>query len=282
MIIFKQPLSLSKYLNSIKIPEKSIGFVPTMGALHQGHISLLEQSKREAGFTVCSIFINPTQFNDRKDFEKYPVNLEEDIYKIEASGTDILFIPDTTTLYPEGIENLEKYQLEYLETVLEGSFRPGHFQGVCQVMSRLLQIVRPNKLFMGQKDYQQSLVIQKLIKTMNVETQLIVSPTIRETSGLAMSSRNMRLSETERKNAGNIYQTLQYIKENLSSGELNTLKNQAKLLLIQNGFIVDYVEIADADTLVLLNEWSGHQQLVALVAVFIRDVRLIDNMLLNS
>lgn len=255
--------------------------MPTMGALHSGHITLLERSKKEAGLTVCSIFVNPTQFNDLKDYEKYPVTIEEDIRKIEAAGTDVLFFPDLNTLYPEGTLLLEQYPIGYLETVLEGEFRPGHFQGVCQVMNRLLRIINPHKLFMGQKDYQQLLIVQQLLNTMNADTALIVCPTLRESSGLAMSSRNMRLTETERKNAGNIFHTLNYIKENLRAGELDSLKSEAKSLLLQNGFTIDYAEIADADDLTLLNNWDGHQQLVALVAVFIRDVRLIDNILLG-
>jgi len=281
MILFKHPDLLSHYLDTTRKRPLNIGFVPTMGALHPGHLSLLERSKNEVGLTVCSIFVNPTQFNDRKDYEKYPVNIEEDIDKIESVGTDILFFPDATSLYSQGTKDLEQYPLGYFETVLEGKFRPGHFQGVCQVMNRLLKIVKPQKLFMGQKDYQQSLVIQQLINTMKADTELIVCPTLREPGGLAMSSRNVRLSETERRNAGSIYETLQYIKKYLVAGELNTLKEQASSLLIQNNFSVDYLEIADANTLELVNVWDGRQKLVALAAVFIRDVRLIDNLLLN-
>ena len=166
-----------------------------MGALHAGHISLLEQSKSETGLTVCSIFVNPTQFNDKKDFEKYPITIEEDIRKIESAGTDILFLPNASSVYPNGTDRLEQYQIGYLETILEGKFRPGHFQGVCQVMNRLLKIVLPHKLYMGQKDYQQSLVVNQLLKTMRTDTSLVVCPTHREPDGLAMSSRNMRLSE---------------------------------------------------------------------------------------
>lgn len=282
MILFKDPDLLSRYLDSLKIENKIIGFVPTMGALHAGHISLLEQSKRETSLTVCSIFINPTQFNDKKDYEKYPVTIEEDIYKIESAGTDILFLPDARSLYKNGTRDLEKYKIGYLETVLEGKFRPGHFQGVCQIMSRLLKIIRPHKLFMGQKDYQQSLVVQQLLKTMKVYTTMIVSPTLRETNGLAMSSRNMRLTETEREKAGNIYQTLLYIKENLKPGKLDSLENDARSLLSRNGFTIDYVEIADARDLILVDTWDGKQRLVALIAVFIRDVRLIDNMVVSG
>lgn len=282
MILFKDPASLSHYLDSYKTTHHIIGFVPTMGALHAGHISLLDQSKRETDLSICSIFINPTQFNDKKDYEKYPIALEEDIYKIESAGTDILFYPHASSLYSNGTDHLEHYAIGYLETVLEGKFRPGHFQGVCQVMNRLLKIIMPHKLFMGQKDYQQSLVVQQLLKTMKVDTEMIVSPTLREANGLAMSSRNMRLSETERKEAGNIYQTLQYIKTNLKPGQLSSIKKEAGSLLERDGFKVDYIEIADANDLRIIDDWDGQQKLVALAAVFIRDVRLIDNILLQE
>ncbi len=282
MILFKDPELITSYLDTLKDETPKIGFTPTMGALHTGHISLLEQSKKETSVTVCSIFINPTQFNDKKDFDKYPITLEEDIDKIESVGTDILFLPDAASLYRNGTQNLEQYDIGYLETVLEGKFRPGHFQGVCQVMSRLLKIIRPHKLFMGQKDYQQSLVVEQLLKTMKSDTAMVISPTLREPNGLAMSSRNMRLSDTERKNGGTIYKTLLFLKQNLRPGELNTLRDHAKSQLSQSGFKIDYVEIADANTLQLVDSWNGSQKLVALVAVFIRDVRLIDNMIVSG
>jgi pantoate--beta-alanine ligase len=253
-----------------------------MGALHDGHISLLERSKNQTEITVCSIFINPTQFNDKKDFEKYPTSIEQDINKIESVGTDILFFPGTDELYPKGITRLEQYDLGYLETILEGKYRPGHFQGVCQVMERLLKIVKPDKLFMGQKDYQQSLIIKQLLMANGAEIELLVCPTIREPSGLAMSSRNSRLHEPERKTASLIYESLKFTKENLRQGELSTLKKQAISFLSEKDFIVDYFEIADASTLQPVNSWDGRQKLIALVAVYLNEVRLIDNMLLYS
>lgn len=282
MILFKDPELLASYLDTLQEKNTKIGFVPTMGALHAGHISLLEQSKQDTSLTVCSIFINPTQFNDKGDFDKYPVTLEADIDKIESVGTDILFLPAAASLYTNGTENLEKYEIGYLETVLEGKFRPGHFQGVCQVMSRLLKIIAPHKLFMGQKDYQQSLVVQQLLKTMKAETTMVVSPTLREMNGLAMSSRNMRLTETERNKAGDIYQTLLYVKENLKPGKLHSLQNDARSLLSRSGFTVDYLEFADAGDLTLVDTWNGEQRLVTLIAVFIRNVRLIDNMVVSG
>src|ERR1700750_2070008 len=155
MIICKTIDSLHNVIFPADKPRGSIGFVPTMGALHEGHLSLIKLSKEVDTLTVCSIFVNPTQFNDPRDFQKYPITIENDIILLENAGTDVLFLPELDEMYPDGTKNLETYDLGYLETILEGKYRPGHFQGVCQVMRRLLQLVRPDELFMGQKDYQQ-------------------------------------------------------------------------------------------------------------------------------
>ena len=177
MIILKTGLELSILLEKITC-NGTIGYVPTMGALHEGHLSLIKKCKSESTFTVCSIFVNPTQFNDKSDFEKYPVKLEEDIALLIQAGCDILFLPNVKELYPNGT-TLETYNLGALETIWEGKFRPGHFQGVCQVVQRLLSIIKPNKLFMGQKDYQQCMIIQQLIHLIDFKTELVICSTIR-------------------------------------------------------------------------------------------------------
>ncbi|MBN8676153.1 MAG: pantoate--beta-alanine ligase [Chitinophagales bacterium] len=283
MIIFKKAADLGHYLAGQKKHNRSVGFVPTMGALHQGHISLLEASKKDNDITISSIFINPAQFNDPADFEKYPVTIEKDIYLLEKAGCDILFLPSVAEIYPDGFHNHKQYDLGKLETLLEGKFRPGHFQGVCMVVERLLTIVCPGKFYLGQKDYQQCMVINRLIQLMGIEndTALVVCPTLREPDGLAMSSRNMRLNEEERKKAVAIYNVLTGIKNNLRPSSLITMKNKAVEELAAKGFRVDYVEIADAVTLEPVTEWDGRQKLVALVAAFNNEVRLIDNMLIN-
>ncbi len=201
---------------------------------------------------------------------------------LENAGTDILFLPSVNEVYTEGLTNLEHYDLGYLETILEGKFRPGHFQGVCQVMYRLLKLVQPDLLFMGQKDYQQCMVVKRLLTLMESKTQLIPAPTIRETSGLAMSSRNMRLSEQQRGEAVDISRSLQFIRENLRYQSLSALKSAATEQLEQAGFKVDYVEIAHAETLEPMEEWDGKTPLVALVAAFLGDIRLIDNLILTE
>lgn len=252
-----------------------------MGALHEGHISLIERCRQESDLVICSIFVNPAQFNDPADFEKYPITIENDILLLEKAGTDILFLPSVNEIYPNG-NPTEHYTLGDIETLLEGRFRPGHFQGVCQVMYRLLKIVEPQLLFMGQKDYQQCIVIQQLLHLMGSSTELVISPTQRESSGLAMSSRNMRLSEKGKETAAAIYQALQWIKAHLQQGTINDLIQHAGSLLTTAGFDkIDYISIAHAETLVPVDSWDGHTPLVALAAAFLEDVRLIDNLSLN-
>jgi pantoate--beta-alanine ligase len=282
MIILKHTSDIISLLKKIKHTKSSIGFVPTMGALHKGHISLLEKSKQSCDITVSSIFINPTQFNNQDDFKKYPVTLEDDIYTLEKNGCDILFLPGVTEMYPEGTASKKYFDIGYLETILEGKFRPGHFQGVCQVVNRLLEIIEPTHLFMGQKDYQQCMVIKKLLELENFNIQLIICPTLREENGLAMSSRNLRLNESQRQQASEIYKTLLNIKQNIKPGPLHHYKKEAKEYLVTKGFKPDYVEIAEADNLKPINEWNGTDDLVALAAAFINDVRLIDNILIND
>jgi pantoate--beta-alanine ligase len=278
MILFKDASSLHQYLQKKKKKGLTIGFVPTMGALHEGHRKLVLQSCEETDCTVVSIFVNPTQFNDPVDFEKYPSGIEEDIRLLATTRVHILFLPSVKEMYPHGISGLEQYDLGFLETILEGKFRPGHFQGVCQVMCRLLKIVNPSLLFMGQKDYQQCLVIRKLIELMELRAQLIIAPTIRENDGLAMSSRNRRLNTESRKKASHIYKALEYLRKNWQKEGMHA-KAVATTLLEENNFRMDYVEVADAETLELLQQPAEKAQ-VALVAVFLDDVRLIDNLLL--
>jgi pantoate--beta-alanine ligase len=281
MIIFKKGLPLQNRLKQLKNINKKIGFVPTMGALHNGHLALIEQSKSPDTTTVCSIFVNPTQFNDKKDFEKYPVTIENDIYLLEKVNTDILFIPAVDEIYPDGLATNFSYDLGYLETMLEGFYRPGHFQGVCRVMHKLLNIVQPDDLFMGQKDYQQCMVIKRLIELYKIPTQLHLVPTRREESGLAMSSRNVRLSDEAKQKASAIFKALGFIKNNISSLSIDQLKEKATAIILYAGFEkIDYIEICDADSLMPLNKFQ-QTKMVALAAAFIEGVRLIDNMLLN-
>lgn len=279
MFIFKKVTDLQHYLSK----QKSIGFVPTMGALHNGHISLIEEGKQKCNTTVCSIFVNPTQFNNKKDFEKYPITIEQDILKLELAGCDVLFLPTVDEMYPEGTEQKKQYDLGFVETVFEGEKRPGHFNGVCMVVEKLLNIVKPNVLFLGQKDYQQCIVIKKLIdiihKTNDIE--VVICATKREENGLAMSSRNQRLSEAARDKAEIIYQSLNEIKKQLTVYNSQSLIEKYKEQILHTGFSkIDYLSLANANTLQPISEWNGTTSLVILFAGFIEDVRLIDNMVL--
>lgn len=281
MIIFRYASQLARYIEQQKTAGQYIGFVPTMGALHNGHIALIDQSKKNTGITVCSIFVNPTQFNNPTDYQLYPNTIEKDIEKLEAAGCHALFLPSIAEMYPQGTANLEHYDLGYLETILEGKYRPGHFQGVCQVMNRLLTMVKAHKLFMGQKDYQQCMVVTRLLQLMQSPTELITCPTLREADGLAMSSRNMRLTPEDRQKATTIYKCLTLIKQECNKGgNWPVIKDQVTQLLTDAGFRIDYVELADANTLEPATA-PGKSPQVALIAAFLHDVRLIDNMLLN-
>lgn len=283
MILFKKTVDLRKWIDNQQITGKKIGFVPTMGALHEGHISLIETSKAQNQITICSIFVNPAQFNDPKDFEKYPVTIEKDILLLEESGCNVLFLPSVAEIYPEGFVSKKHFDLEFIETVLDGKYRPGHFQGVCMVVERLLKIVLPDQLYLGQKDYQQCMVIKKLIEIIGLtdKINLVICPTLREPNGLAMSSRNMRLSKDEKETATIIFKTLNYIKANTEKIAPPSLKLSAQKMLEAAGLKPDYVEIADATNLAQVEEWNPNQKMVTLIAAFINEVRLIDNILLN-
>ena len=279
MILLKYIKDIDITVDIFKRKNKSIGFVPTMGALHDGHISLIEKSKTDHDITLCSIFINPTQFNNVIDLQKYPITLERDIDKLEKAGCDLLILPSTKEMYPADKEN-DHYELGMLENILEGSFRPNHFQGVCIVVDKLLKIVKPSALYLGRKDYQQCMVIKKMMVDKNYDIEFNICDTVRETDGLAMSSRNMRLSQMERQKALCIIESLVLIRNNIVPGELDFLKKEATDFLEKNGYKVDYTEIADAETLELQHKWDGKKKLVALVAAYLNDVRLIDNIIL--
>jgi pantoate--beta-alanine ligase len=281
MILFKKSVDMVLYLKQQQKKGSSVGWVPTMGALHEGHISLLDQARKGTNLTICSIFVNPTQFNVASDFEKYPVTIEKDILMLEENGVDVLFLPSVKEIYPKGTTQLEQYPLGYLETIFEGAFRPGHFQGVCQVMSRLSHMIGADHLYMGEKDYQQCMVIKKLLGIIQSPTALHTCTTRREADGLAMSSRNMRLTATERKNAVGIYKTLTELKTRFRRGNLDTLLGSAKETLSGYDFSIDYIAIADASTLIPISEWDGVQKAVVLAAAYQHEVRLIDNLQLN-
>ena len=276
MYVFKHASDLQHYLAKARNEGKSIGFVPTMGALHAGHIELITAARDNTDVVVCSIFVNPTQFNDPKDFEKYPVTIEQDMEKLVNAGNHVLFLPSVAEMYPEGLAGGLHYDFGYLETLLEGAYRPGHFQGVGRIVHKLLNLVNPDKLFMGQKDFQQCMIVKRLLDITHLPVELVICPTRRETDGLAMSSRNVRLNPGERAGATLIYKVLNYIKSQRSAPDYSSVIAEATTQLEAGGFVPDYVAIASADTLKPEHKASG-APLVALIAAKLGDVRLIDN-----
>ncbi len=279
MFIFRQAAQLSGYLSGL---QKPVGFVPTMGALHSGHQSLLARAAVDGHFTVVSIFVNPTQFNDPKDFEKYPITTTEDLKMLTESRCDAVYLPTVEDVYPQGAEGEKTYDFGALESILEGEKRPGHFRGVGQVVSRLLDIVKPQHLYLGQKDFQQCAVIADLIRQKAIPVQLHVCPTVREADGLAMSSRNRRLSPYERAKAGVIYQCLVSIEAKKESLPFAIVAKECEALLTEKGFVVEYVALADAETFSLLPDYDNARPMVTLIAARLGSTRLIDNLLLSE
>lgn len=280
MLIFKTVEDLQNHIASLKTQNQTIGFVPTMGALHHGHLSLIQQSKATTDITVCSIFVNPTQFNDAKDLQKYPRTTAQDVDLLNSAKTDIVFLPSVEAVYPSNIDTSVNLDFGTLDKLMEGEHRPGHFAGVAQVVKRLLDIVLPTKLFMGQKDYQQFCICRNMMEQFDLSTEIVMCPIVREKSGLAMSSRNMLLSESEKIIATNIHRVLLDTKLNFEQLTIEQLKQNA-IFALNNipEFRLDYFEIADGKTLLSATEKS--ENVVACTAVFLGEVRLIDNMILK-
>ena len=271
---------MKNYLNSLEKQEKTIGFVPTMGALHQGHMSLLERAKRENDISVASIFVNPLQFNDMKDLEKYPRSLELDIEKIKATHCDVLFAPSTEEMYPESrIQNQKSFiALGQLDKIMEGQQRPGHFQGVCVVVKKLFDIIEPTKAYFGEKDFQQLAIIRHLAKALNIPVEIISCPTVREANGLAMSSRNTLLTTEERKKSAVIYKALMEAKEKKDSIKIEALKKFVEEKINSNPFLkLEYFEVVNSETLMPAQSQEETKNLRACIAVKVGNVRLIDN-----
>lgn len=282
MFVFRTIDDLRTYLDTIRKEDQTIGFVPTMGALHDGHRSLLEQAKESSDCTVVSIFVNPTQFNHVADFEKYPVDLESDINFLYGAGCHVVFIPDVEGIYPGGTDATGTVDLAGLDETMEGEFRPGHFTGVALVMQRLLEIVSPDLLFMGQKDFQQTVIIRHIIKVLGMHTRFVTCPTIREPDGLAMSSRNVRLAAHIRDRASVIYHTLDTIRHMLGNKTPTELQQWAMKALNIPDFRPEYVAIVDGNTLQPIAAASDADFIVACCSVWAGDVRLIDNMILRE
>jgi len=276
---FTTKIQLQQYLTQAKAGGKTIGLVPTMGALHDGHLSLIQLAQQQCDVVVCSIFVNPTQFNDPRDLEKYPRPIQQDIKKLEAINCDVLFEPAVNEIYDEH----EQWHLNIgpLEGLLEGKYRPGHYQGVTQVVYKLLTLVKPDVAYFGQKDYQQFLIINQMVKLLSIPVKLQMCPIKREDDGLAMSSRNIHLSADDRKHALILSQTLNHVSQNFDITQLALLKQQAEnAIKNEPGVELGYFEIADGDT--LLPADANSKTIVALVAAKVGDTRLIDNVIIKD
>jgi pantoate--beta-alanine ligase len=279
MQIFTRTAALTTYLDTARRAGRSGGLVPTMGALHEGHLRLLAAARAANDYTVCSIFVNPTQFNNPDDLARYPRTLEADCALLEAAGCDIVFAPDADEMYPRPPQL--RFDFGSLERVLEGTFRPGHFNGVGLVVSKLFHLVQPTRAYFGQKDLQQCLIVRRLVEELTFPLELVVVPTVREADGLAMSSRNRRLSPAERAVAPVLYQTLLRAVEELRTGEAaERVQAEALAALRAHGaFRPEYLEIVDTATLESLRGPLAGREAALCVAAFLGEVRLIDNVL---
>ncbi|MCW5912124.1 MAG: pantoate--beta-alanine ligase [Cyclobacteriaceae bacterium] len=280
MEIFKEIEPLRAYLKQFRQLKSSIGLVPTMGALHAGHLALIEASRKENTLTVCSIYVNPAQFNNLQDLEKYPQTLERDTALLKASGCDVLFCPSHHEMYKN--QDHIRFDFGALDKILEGEYRPGHFSGVALVVSKLFNIVLPNKAYFGQKDFQQFLLVKKLVEDLNFDLELKRVPIVREADGLAMSSRNMRLSTQQRKDAPVFYQALQHAKKMLLSGkDLKAVQNEIQLMCERKpGVRLEYFALADKENLKLAESVTG--QSILLIAGYVGEIRLIDNLVVGD
>ncbi len=272
MNIFKEIGPLRAYLDN----QRSIGLVPTMGALHQGHISLITRAKKENKVTVCSIYVNPAQFNNASDLEKYPRTLDKDLQMLEEAGCDVVFCPSNEEMY-KGTARLH-FEVGPAGEILEGEFRPGHFSGVALVVSKLFNIVKPQRAYFGLKDFQQFVIITQLVEELNFDVTLVPVPTLREPDGLAMSSRNVRLRPEERRNASQIYQSLLTMRKQLLEGmPFHEIKAMAQIFLQKHEIRLEYVALAYRQPFSILNDQRDVSNSVILLAAFVGEVRLIDN-----
>ncbi len=283
MKIVKTSKELVELLSSLKQSGNKIGFVPTMGALHAGHISLLEIALKENDVVICSIFVNPTQFNDPKDLEKYPRPIEKDTELLEKAGCSILFLPEVEDIY--GDNTPWTHTFGELENIWEGAMRPGHFKGVGQVVYKLFNIVKPDNAYFGQKDFQQTLIIKRLIQDFKLPIELHICPIIREKNGLAMSSRNIRLNDAEHLASGKIYEALMSVKTGIDNQEFdfeNLLAKANAILQSIPSIQLEYIDLVNPETLQKVLKINQNDKLLMIIAVKFGTTRLIDNMYVKS
>ncbi|MEO6759000.1 MAG: pantoate--beta-alanine ligase [Saprospiraceae bacterium] len=282
MLIFKKVAALQAWLETQRQAGQRIGFAPTMGALHQGHLELVRMAKQAGDLAVASIFVNPTQFNDPKDLEKYPRMPEQDAELLASADCDALFMPPVEEVYPPGVDLRVRLDFGPLEQVMEGVFRPGHFAGMATVVKRLLDIVQPDHLYMGQKDFQQLSIVRSMLQQLHSPIELVMCPTVREADGLAMSSRNVRLSPDMRAAAPVIYRVLRAAQAAFPSTSVAEIQARALLEMRDAGLQPEYFELVDGLSLLPAAQAEEASFVVACTAVFAGDVRLIDNLVLQG
>ena len=283
MLVYKTKVDLVDRINNLMQPDFSLGFVPTMGALHQGHLSLVKSALANNNFVVVSVFVNPTQFNSSSDLNKYPRSLAKDIKALETVSKDsiLIYAPEVEDLYGSKIKS-ESFNFRGIESLMEGNSRPGHFNGVGTIVKRLLQIVNPNKAYFGEKDFQQLLIIKKMVELEGLEVKIVGCPIEREHNGLAMSSRNGRLSPKEFHESAMIYEILQTVKQKFSSEDIASTCDWVLRRFNNNPlFELDYFQISDIESLMPIKEKIPNKKYRAFIAAYIGDVRLIDNIDLN-
>ena len=277
MKVLKSKKTLIDYVERQREMGKKIGFAPTMGALHQGHLSLYKAAKKENDEVISSIFVNPTQFNNPDDFQKYPKTLEKDLELLEKAGVDAVYVPNVEEMYPDGLSS-KKYDFDGLENEMEGKYRPGHFDGVGTIVEELFRQVQPHNAYFGEKDYQQLAIIKKMVEKTKLPVKIHGIPTLREEDGLAMSSRNVRLTETQRKEATIIYETLTKVKEWFKVISLEEIKQKVTDIFRNSNFELEYFVIADEETLKEANAIDEDKEYRAFIVAYADTVRLIDNM----
>ena len=281
MLIFREIADLRAHIAEQRLAGKTIGFVPTMGALHEGHLDLIHSSNVASDVTVCTIFVNPAQFNEQSDFDSYPIRLEEDAEKLESAHCDVLYIPAVNDIYPEGEYEKPDFDFGGLDRRMEGEFRPGHFVGVGEVIKRFLEILDCDKIFLGEKDFQQVLIIKSVIDQFGFDVEVVPVPTKREKDGLAMSSRNLLLKPEARKSANKIYETLRWIKNNFEAENMDKILEEASRRINESPALeVEYLSFANAQTLDFLKN-EKEEPVVVCTAVWAEGVRLIDNIVVK-
>ncbi len=276
MEVIETVYALDRFLRPFRDEGKSIGLVPTMGSLHEGHVALVKQCVGENDVSVVSVFVNPTQFNDKEDFRLYPRNSEADCKLLESLGVAVAFVPSVDEMYPE--PDTRVFDFGMLDKVMEGRFRPGHFNGVAQIVSKLFYAVKPTRAYFGEKDFQQLAIVREMVRQLAIPVDIIGVPIVREESGLALSSRNLRLSDEQRQRAAEIYRSLRLSTDFVGKKSIReTIDFVTNRINQIEGLRVEYFNIVDGNTLQSVSDWNDSAYIVGCIAVFCGDVRLIDN-----